>query len=165
MKGTAGMLALFVAATVAAAASTNTPTTRDAAITAGKAAAPVLQVYKSATCGCCKEWVNRMREAGFDARVTDLDDGALQAKKGSLGVKESLRSCHTAVVDGYVIEGHVPAADIQRLLRDKPKVAGLAVPGMPMGSPGMEVPGGRTERYDVLTFTPSGRTGVYASHD
>ncbi len=164
MNNTAKLLSVFVVATVVAAASSNSRTTR-AVDVAGVEAAPVLQVYKSATCGCCKEWVKHMREAGFDARVTDLDERALQMKKTSLGVKESLRSCHTAVVDGYVLEGHVPAADVKRLLRDKPKVAGLAVPGMPMGSPGMEGPGGRTDRYDVLSFTTAGRTGVYASHD
>lgn len=161
MRGTARVLSVFVVATALVGASVDG---RHLDPVNSSHAAPVLQVYKSATCGCCKEWIAHMRSAGFDARVTDLEESALQAKKSALGVHEPLRSCHTAVVDGYVIEGHVPAADVQRLLKDKPKVAGLAVPGMPVGSPGMEVPGGRTDRYNVLTYTKSGRTGVYASH-
>lgn len=124
----------------------------------------IMQVYKSPTCGCCKAWVERMQTAGFDMRVTDLSEAALQKEKARLGVGDNLQSCHTAVVNGYVVEGHVPAADIQRMLREKPKVAGIAAPGMPRGSPGMEVPGGAKDPYDVIAFTKTGTTSVYAKH-
>jgi hypothetical protein len=128
------------------------------------AAKTVIQVYKSPTCGCCKNWVDHVREAGFVAEVHDLPEEELQARKRKLGVGPRLASCHTAIVNGYVVEGHVPAADIQRLLRERPAVAGIAAPGMPVGSPGMEVPGGRKDKYDVVAFTKSGTTKVFASH-
>ena len=107
-----------------------------------------ITVYKSPTCGCCTKWVDHLRASGFN--VTAHDTADMASVKAKLGVPDGMASCHTAVVSGYVIEGHVPAADIQRLLEEKPKVAGLAVPGMPMGSPGME--GSRTDKYEVLTF-------------
>lgn len=131
---------------------------------AQSATRPVMQVYKTATCGCCKAWVEHVQAAGFDTRVTDMSDAALQKEKQRLGVTDRLGSCHTAVVDGYVVEGHVPAADIQRMLRDKPKIAGIAAPGMPRGSPGMEVPGGAKDPYEVVAFTREGRTSVFARH-
>ena len=121
---------------------------------------PEVTVYKNASCGCCGAWVDHLRANGFKVTVHDLDD--LSETNGMLGVPEPLIACHTAVVDGYVIEGHVPAADIKRLLTDHPKVAGLAVPGMPAGSPGME--GAQKDPYQVLTFDKAGRTAVYASH-
>ena len=123
-----------------------------------------MEVFKSPTCGCCKAWVERMKAAGFDTKVTDLSEAALQKEKARLGVTDNLASCHTAVVNGYVVEGHVPAEDIQRMLRDKPKIAGIAAPGMPRGSPGMEVPGGAKDAYDVVAFTKAGKTSVYAKH-
>ncbi|MBK8247581.1 MAG: DUF411 domain-containing protein [Gemmatimonadetes bacterium] len=132
--------------------------------TAETVAAPIMQVYKSATCGCCKSWVEKMKAAGFEVRVTDLDESALQEVKAKRGVGENLQSCHTAVVNGYVVEGHVPAADIHRMLKEKPAIAGIAAPGMPRGSPGMEVPGGAKDPYQVLTFTRSGKTSVFARH-
>ena len=124
----------------------------------------VMEVYKSPTCGCCKQWVDHAKSAGFDTRVTDLDDAALDAKKASLGVAPRLQSCHTSVVGGYVIEGHVPAADIARLLKERPSVVGLAAPGMPRGSPGMEMPNGMKDAYDVVSFDKSGATKVFARH-
>ncbi|HJR62616.1 MAG TPA: DUF411 domain-containing protein [Gemmatimonadaceae bacterium] len=124
------------------------------------AAATSITVYKDPSCGCCSRWVTHLREAGFT--VVARDTSAMDAVKAKHGVTSELASCHTAVVDGYVIEGHVPAADIQRLLEQKPPVAGLAVPGMPMGSPGMEGP--RTDAYDVLSFDRQGRTKVFSSH-
>ena len=124
--------------------------------------APVVQVYKSPTCGCCANWVTHLQKAGFTTRVTETDDVA--SIKAQRGVPARAQSCHTAVVDGYVLEGHVPAADVQRLLRERPAVAGLAVPGMPIGSPGMEVPGQRPQAYDVLAFDKQGQMRVYASH-
>ncbi len=124
----------------------------------GAAKKPIITVYKDASCGCCKSWIEHLIKHGYRVVAKDSDD--MTEIKRSLGVPEALTSCHTAVVNGYLIEGHVPAADIARLLKTKPKVAGLAVPGMPMGSPGME--GATKERYDVLTFDRAGRTTVYA---
>ena len=128
-----------------------------------KAAGPVIDVYKSPTCGCCAIWVDHLRENGFKVTVTDVPN--VTALKQRLGIRPELSSCHTAIVDDYAIEGHVPASDIHRLLRDGPRVAGLAVPGMPLGSPGMEMPDpSRHERYDVLTFDREGNTEVWATH-
>jgi hypothetical protein len=105
--------------------------------------------------------VGHLRAAGYPVRAENADD--LRPVKRRLGVPRALESCHTAQVDGYVIEGHVPADVIDRLLRERPRVVGLAVPGMPVGSPGMEVPGSPAERYRVFTFDRSGTTGVYAA--
>lgn len=105
--------------------------------------------------------MGHLRVGGYAVRTEDLDD--LAPIKRKLGVPSSLQSCHTAVVEAYVIEGHVPADVIDRLLRERPAVAGLAVPGMPVGSPGMESPGQRAERYDVMAFDRQGRATVYAS--
>lgn len=118
-------------------------------------------VYKDQYCGCCKNWIAHLQEHGFAVVSHDTPDLAQAKRTGR--VPEKLYSCHTAFVDGYVVEGHVPAADIQRMLRDKPKIAGIAVPGMPAGSPGMEV-GSRKDKYDVVAFTREGRTSVFASH-
>ncbi len=118
-------------------------------------------VYKSPTCGCCKEWVSHLKENGFTVTVHDQYD--MQPIKRQMGVPQRLQSCHTAQVGDYVIEGHVPAADIVRLLREKLQVRGLTAPGMPMGSPGMEGP--RKDPYEVLAFQPDGRTRVYARHN
>ena len=124
--------------------------------------APTVQVYKSPTCGCCANWVKHLQQHGFTTRVTETDDVA--SIKTQRGVPARVQSCHTAVVDGYVLEGHVPAADVQRLLKERPAVAGLAVPGMPIGSPGMEVPGPKPQAYDVVAFDKQGQTRVFASH-
>ena len=131
-----------------------------AADRAGAAALPEVVVYKSPTCGCCTEWVAHLRRHGFPVRSEDVAE--LQPVKARHGVPEELQSCHTALVGGYVVEGHVPADLVERLLRERPKVVGLAVPGMPVGSPGMEVPGARAERYRVLTFDRDGKTEVFA---
>ena len=117
-------------------------------------------VYKSPTCGCCSEWIKHLEEHGFSVKAEDLRN--VNPIKAELGVPNKLRSCHTAKIGDYVIEGHVPAQEITRLLKDKPQVNGLAVPGMPMGSPGMEGP--RKDRYDVLTFDKNGKSSVYASY-
>ena len=119
-----------------------------------------ITVYKSPTCGCCSKWIDHLRDNGFKVKTTDLKD--LRMIKSMSGVKPELASCHTALIDGYVIEGHVPADDIRRLLKERPEIAGLTAPGMPMGSPGMEGP--RKDKYDVLTFQKDGRTAVFASH-
>ena len=125
----------------------------------------MIQVYKTPTCGCCGNWVNHLRAAGFDVKTTDLPD--LTALKRSNGVPQSMASCHTALVGGYVIEGHVPASDIRRLLKERPRVAGLAVPGMPMGSPGMEHPDPRRhEAFEVIAFGTPAASGfeVFETH-
>lgn len=128
---------------------------------AESAVAATLVVTKSAACGCCKHWVDHMKKAGFAVQVRDVEDVTPTARR--LGVPDSLRSCHTSQVGGYVIEGHVPAADVKRLLATKPKAAGLAVPGMVAGSPGMEQ-GGYNEPYKVVLFDKAGKTRVFASH-
>lgn len=119
-----------------------------------------LTIYKSPTCGCCAKWVDHVKAAGFATVVHDDDD--MDTVKDSLGVPRELRSCHTAQVEKYVIEGHVPAEDIQRLLAERPKVAGLAVPGMPASSPGMAVPGAPHEPFEVLSYQQDGKTAVFA---
>ena len=121
---------------------------------------PTITVYKDASCGCCKSWIEHLVKHGY--RVDAKDSPDMTEIKRTLGVPERLDACHTAVVNGYLIEGHVPAADIARLLKTKPKVAGLAVPGMPMGSPGMEGP--RTQHYEVLSFDKAGKTKIFASY-
>ena len=124
--------------------------------------ATTIQVYKTPTCGCCTKWIDHLRDAGFEVEATDLPD--LSRLKAENGVAHGLSSCHTALIEGYVLEGHVPASDIERLLAERPAITGLAVPGMPMGSPGMEHPDpSRHEAYDVLAFGPDG-TRVFASH-
>jgi len=122
---------------------------------AAQAGMPVVEVYKSATCGCCKEWVRHMRDNGFDVRAHDVADPASYRAKA--GVPQALGSCHTALVDGYALEGHVPAADVKRLLAERPRARGLAVPGMPVGSPGMEM-GNRVDPYSVLLIGEDGQT-------
>ena len=114
---------------------------------------PVVTVHKDPTCGCCTGWVQHLQKAGFTTNV--IENRSLDALKRRLGVPDDLAACHTAELAGYVIEGHVPADAIRRLLQEKPSATGLAVPGMPVGSPGME--GGTPERYDVVLFGPTGR--------
>lgn len=129
---------------------------------AAQAVQPIVEVYKSATCGCCKEWVRHMRDNGFDVRAHDVADPA--AHRAKAGVPDALGSCHTALVDGYALEGHVPASEVKRLLAERPKARGLAVPGMPVGSPGMEV-GARVDPYAVLLIGPDGKTySTYARY-
>ncbi len=117
-------------------------------------------VYKSPSCGCCGRWVEHMRQAGFRVRVEDLAD--VTPTKARLGVPRRLYSCHTARVGDYLVEGHVPAEQVKRLLKERPAVAGLSVPGMPMGSPGMEGP--RKDAYAVVAFTSDGSTSIYARY-
>ena len=128
---------------------------------AESATAATLIVTKSAYCGCCKHWVEHMKKAGFTVQVRDVEDVTPTARK--LGVPDNLRSCHTSMIGGYVIEGHVPASDVKRLLATKPKATGIAVPGMVVGSPGMEQ-GDLKEPYKVVMFDKSGKTRVFASH-
>ncbi len=125
------------------------------------AAKAAVTVYKSASCGCCALWVTHLKDNGFPTRAEDVAD--LGSVKKKHGVPEALASCHTALADGYVVEGHVPADLIDRLLAERPEVAGIAVPGMPIGSPGMELPGRPPDRYQVLAFDRTGRTTVFAT--
>ena len=129
-------------------------------VAARPAAVTEIVVYKSPTCGCCSKWVDYLRKQGFT--VVAHDTSGMTAVKAELGVPDAMASCHTAMVGGYVIEGHVPAADIERLLKEHPKVVGLSVPGMVTGSPGME--GGTPEHYKVLAFDAKGGTTVYSSY-
>jgi len=121
---------------------------------------PEIHVYKTPTCGCCGKWVDHLRAYGFRVRTTDLP--RLEAVKQQNGIPRELSSCHTAIVGSYVIEGHVPAADIARLLEEKPAVSGLAVPRMPLGSPGMESP--NPVRYEVLAFDSDAKVTTFATH-
>lgn len=121
------------------------------------AALPVIDVYKSASCGCCEGWVAHLRKNGFTVDAHDVPDPSDYREK--FGMPDALGSCHTAHVQGYALEGHVPAADIKRLLAERPKAKGLAVPAMPLGSPGMEGP--RSDPYDVLLVHADGRHAVY----
>ncbi len=128
-----------------------------------QATLPPMTVYKSASCGCCGAWVDHARANGFTVRVVNTDDPG--TVKRELGVPARLASCHTVVVGQFIVEGHVPAADVKRLLAEKPAVRGIAVPGMPIGSPGMEQgPPSGYERYEVLAFTAAGATTVFARH-
>ncbi|MGI8932378.1 MAG: DUF411 domain-containing protein [Sphingomicrobium sp.] len=125
------------------------------------AAAAVIKVVKTASCGCCSKWVDHLRKHGHDVRVTDVEDVTPTARR--LGVPDDLRSCHSASVGKYALEGHVPAADIARLLKQKPVAAGLAVPGMMAGSPGMEI-AGQHPPYQVILFTRDGKRKIFARH-
>lgn len=116
---------------------------------------PLVTVTKDPSCGCCGDWVAHVRAAGFPVRVEESDD--VFSLKHRLGVTDDLASCHTAEVDGYVVEGHVPASAVKRLLAERPAAIGLAVPGMPAGSPGMDYPGVPPEPYDVILFGPAGQ--------
>jgi len=119
---------------------------------------PKVVVYKNPSCGCCSKWIDYIKAAGFPVEVHDVDDVSEFA--AASGVPAALGSCHTALVQGYVIEGHVPADLIQKLLTEKPKLAGLSVPGMVVGSPGMD--GNPARPYDVVSWTTDGKTAVYA---
>ncbi len=121
---------------------------------------PTVKVYKSPTCGCCKKWISHLESNGFKVEATNLNN--LTPIKDKLGIEPRIRSCHTAKIGGYVVEGHVPASDIKRMLKDKPEIVGLAVPGMPMGSPGMEGP--RKDNYSVIAIGKSGELALYNRH-
>lgn len=131
---------------------------------AGKAPQVLVEVWKDPNCGCCKDWVRHLQSSGFAVKVNETGNTAMRAK---LGIPQQFGSCHTALVGGYAIEGHVPAADIRRLLKDKPQAVGLSVPGMPVGSPGMDDPayGGRRDPFDVLLVLKNGQAKVFASYN
>ena len=123
---------------------------------------PVVEVYKDPTCGCCTNWVKHLQDNGFVTKVMEVSN--LADIKSEHKIPSQAQSCHTATVDGYVVEGHVPAADVRRLLKERPAVLGLAVPGMPIGSPGMKVPNVKPSPYNVVTFDQQGQLKVFASH-
>ena len=123
---------------------------------------PGVTVHKSATCGCCRLWVDRLRDSGFQVEVRNEDN--LNEVKQRVGIPSGMGSCHTAEVGGYFVEGHVPMDDIKRLLRERPDAKGLTVPGMPAGSPGMEVSSGQVQPYDVLLVKRDGTTAVFSHH-
>ncbi len=121
-----------------------------------------ITVYKSPTCGCCTDWEDHLTMEGFE--VTSIERNNMNPIKEKFGVKRNLASCHTGIIDGYVIEGHVPASDIKRLLAERPKIAGLTAPGMPKESPGMQPHAEKPKNYDVLSFDESGKTEVFTSY-
>lgn len=136
---------------------------------AGLAATPprtLVEVWKSPTCGCCKDWVAHMETNGFQVNVHEVSEAAKSAQRSKLGMPEKLGSCHTALVQGYVLEGHVPARDIRRLLSERPAAIGLAVPGMPVGSPGMDGPAyqGRKDAYAVMLVQRNEASSVYHAY-
>ena len=120
-------------------------------------------VYKTSSCGCCRLWVDHLKSSGFDVQSMDVSSADVRAVSKAAGLPDDGSSCHTAKIGNYVVEGHVPASDIRRMLKEKPAIAGIAAPGMPMGSPGMEQ-GGAKEAYDVLAFTKDGKMTVYSKH-
>ena len=124
---------------------------------------PSIEVWKSATCECCGNWVKHLEANGFAVKVNATDSGALERLKAQAGIGSKLAACHTAKIDGYAIEGHVPATDIKRLVAERPEAIGLAVPGMPVGSPGMEQ-GSESEPYDVLLLNKDGTTELFARY-
>lgn len=123
---------------------------------------PLMTIYKSETCLCCEKWVDHVKAAGFKTAVHNLDP--MDPLKDQLAIPRHVRSCHTAQIGGYLVEGHVPATDIKRLLKEKPKIMGLSVPGMPVGTPGMDQPGIPAEPYNVIAFQKAGATSVYAKY-
>lgn len=125
-------------------------------------ATPPMTVYKTASCGCCSGWITLMSRAGHQPKVVTVEDVTPLNKR--YGVPPELSSCHLAMIGGYVTVGHVPAEDIARLLKERPKALGLTVPGMPLGSPGMEMPDGRKEAYDTFLLLPGGKTRAFAKH-
>lgn len=127
------------------------------------AASHVMEVYKSPTCGCCSAWIDHIRRAGLDAVARDISQEALYGLKARAGITPDHASCHTAILGEYVIEGHVPADDILRLMVERPEALGLAVPGMPIGSPGMEM-GSERERFDTLLLARNGSAIVFSTH-
>jgi hypothetical protein len=126
----------------------------------------LIEVWKSPTCGCCKDWISHLEKEGFEVKTHMVSESAKTAQRSKLGMPEKLGSCHTALVKGYVLEGHVLGRDIRRLLTEKPRALGLAVPGMPLGSPGMDGPeyGGRKDPYNVLLVQRDGSSSVFHAY-
>lgn len=155
------LLTLALAAAIAGCADANASSDHAPEAVAGAQELPTVLVYKTPTCGCCVGWVEHLEAAGFTVDARDVTD--IMTVKRDGGVPPQMSSCHTAIIDGYVVEGHVPADEVKRLLAERPEVAGIAVPGMPTGSPGMEGPNARP--YQVLSFTHTGEAAVFAEVD
>lgn len=135
-----------------------------ASATAEEPAGTAVDVYKTPTCGCCSKWVAHLRQNGLTVRTTEISDHELGLFRVSHGVPWRMQSCHTALVAGYVVEGHVPATDVRRLTKERPAILGLAVAGMQLGSPGMETHGSKPRPYDVMAFDKQGNTRVFATY-
>lgn len=162
MNSPFSIAAVLVLALGAAVGSTTSASGQSSRTDASVSQSITVDVYKDPSCGCCVKWIDHLRKQGFAVRVSETRN--IEAFKAAHQVPGQLWSCHTGLVGGYVIEGHVPAADIQRLLKERPTISGLAVPGMPIGSPGMEMLGSKAQPYDVVAFGKDGRTRVFASH-
>ncbi len=137
-----------------------------AGLAGASAPRPVIEVWKTPTCGCCKDWIRHLQAQGFEVQAHDVPNASKNDYRRRLGLADRFGSCHTALVGGYVIEGHVPAREIRRLLKERPRALGLAVPGMPVGSPGMDGPeyGGDKDPYDVLLVQRGGTATVFQSY-
>lgn len=136
------------------------------ALTARASARPEIEVWKTPTCGCCKDWIRHLEANGFAVKFHDVSNAVKNDTRRRVGLADKFGSCHTGLVGGYVIEGHVPAREIHRLLKEKPRALGLAVPGMPVGSPGMDGPeyGGQKDAYDVLLVQRNGDAAVFQAY-
>lgn len=156
------LAALLLAGPVAAQAPAEIRATEPANASPVDNSLPLVTVHKSRYCGCCVKWVDHMRAEGFEVRVVETED--MGPVKQRVGIPPAKGSCHTAEVDGYFVEGHVPAEDVKRLLAERPEARGLTVPGMPAGSPGMEMPDGRVQPYTVELITPDGKAKPFARH-
>ncbi len=156
------LLALFaVVPSACGEANAASDTGSEALAAATGQALPTVLVYKTPTCGCCNGWIEHLQAAGFTVDARNVSD--LMSVKRDAGVPVQMSSCHTAIIDGYVVEGHVPAEQVMRLLAERPEIAGIAAPGMPIGSPGME--GRNAKPYQILSFTHEGEAAVYADID
>lgn len=135
-------------------------------VNASAQAKPTVEVWKTASCGCCHDWVAHLEANGFKVVTHDVSEAEKTAKRASVGIPAQLGSCHTALINGYALEGHVPANDVRRLLKERPKAAGLSVPGMPIGSPGMDGPvyAGRKDKFATLLVMRDGASSVYQAH-
>jgi len=158
----AGLVLLGVAGVAAEITTKNTKTTKTTESQSASVSQPLVTVYKSPTCGCCQEWVDYLEDEGFSVEAHNVNDMLPYKRQAKLGA--GMGSCHTAFVDGYAIEGHVPAYDIRRLLRERPQVSGLTAPGMPMNSPGMAEPGQAPSGYDVISYKEGEQVGVFSSY-
>jgi hypothetical protein len=127
---------------------------------------PLAEVWKSPTCGCCNDWVKHLQDNGFEVKTYDVSEVAKSELRSKLGMADKFGSCHTALIGGYVVEGHVPAQDVRRLLKERPRAVGLSVPGMPIGSPGMDGPeyDGRKDAYAVLLVQRDGSSSVFQKY-
>ncbi len=147
--------------TKTAATASSTTSAKPATSSTKTSGKPVITVYKSPSCSCCHRWVDHLKANGFNVKAVDVEDVNIYKQKA--GIAPKLASCHTAFVNGYIVEGHVPASEIKQMLAEKPAIKGISVPAMPVGTPGMEM-GGRKDPYDVVSFDKDGKVKVYKSY-